>query len=303
MVFIATLEPSLKVLVQVFMKAFFLVVCSIGVWLMPSAFAETSDHKSNTNSTSHSTASLQATVLSFTQADYDWLAARIYQNEGNSSAQYLTYWGEGETFPSLGIGHFIWFPENVNPPFKETFPALFEFLANTDPPPDWMKQITPFKAPWRNKREFDQAWSTAPLIALRNWLESTQRQQAKFIVQQFQKRWLRALSDQSKQSQVRLSQRLNVLLGFKKGRFAVIDYVNFKGVGGNSKEHYQGQEWGLMSVLNAMNLTQDMNQQDWLVAFTVAAKSRLHLRTQLAPVHRNEQRWIKGWFKRIEDYL
>lgn len=50
-------------------------------------------------------------------ADYRWIGSRIYQNEALGKAEYLTHWNEGEDFPSLGIGHFIWFPKGIDAPF------------------------------------------------------------------------------------------------------------------------------------------------------------------------------------------
>jgi len=240
------------------------------------------------------------------QADYQWIGAKIYQNECNSQSKNLTFWGEGEAFPSFGIGHFIWFPEGVNPPFNEIFPAMFEFVSKTVKPPAWLLKLDALDAPWQTKKQFEQAWSGSELTQLRTWLEKTQAQQAQFIVAQFRARLESVLKTLPTSEQVFYKTRLAKLVGFKQGRFALIDYVNFKGVGGNPKEQYQGQEWGLLSVLQAMDLTLEVGQKigetDYLNAFINSAKGRLLLRTQLAPVERHEQRWLKGWYKRLEDY-
>ena len=85
-------------------------------------------------------------------ADYDWIGSRIYQNEALGKAEYLVHWNEGEDFPSLGIGHFIWFPEGVDAPFDEQFPALVSYLREQVPGdlqmPDWLQELDPFVAPW-----------------------------------------------------------------------------------------------------------------------------------------------------------
>ena len=240
--------------------------------------------------------------MDFSEADYAWIGARIYQNECNSQAKNLTFWGAGEAFPSLGIGHFIWFPEGINPPYNETFPELFKFLSAKSIPPQWLMQLTSFNAPWKNRHTFEQARSTIQMTALRDWLESTQLYQAQFIVAQFGQRWSLAIKQQPLETQRVLNQRLKALLSFKQGGFAVIDYVNFKGVGGNPKEQYQGEEWGLFSVLNHMPYSETGNQQQRLTAFIDSAKQRLQLRTELAPPKRNEQRWLAGWFKRLDGY-
>ena len=41
----------------------------------------------------------------------------------------VLWWNPGEEFPSLGIGHFIWYPAGVDGPFIESFPRLLAFLS------------------------------------------------------------------------------------------------------------------------------------------------------------------------------
>ena len=67
------------------------------------------------------------------KSDYDWIAAGIYQNEARGQSRYLTFWGEGEEFPSFGIGHFIWFPSGVDAPFDEMFPDMFAYVRQQLP--------------------------------------------------------------------------------------------------------------------------------------------------------------------------
>ncbi len=53
------------------------------------------------------------------------LPKKIWQNEGDGKDQYLTHWNEGETFASLGMGHFIWYPANISyRPYRESFTRL-----------------------------------------------------------------------------------------------------------------------------------------------------------------------------------
>ena len=44
-----------------------------------------------------------------TSHEIKWLGEQIYSNECNANFECLTSWNSGEDFPSLGIGHFIWF--------------------------------------------------------------------------------------------------------------------------------------------------------------------------------------------------
>ena len=240
--------------------------------------------------------------------DYRWIGARIYQNEGNSQAKNLTFWSKNEAFPSLGIGHFIWFPEGVDPPFNQTFPDMLAFVSKTVKPPTWLLERTKKTAPWQTREQFEQAWSGKQLTELRDWLEATQAEQAQFIVQQFSSRLEEVLQTLPVEQQDFYQARISALMRSKQGYFALIDYVNFKGVGGNPKEQYQGQEWGLLSVIESMSLSGEpsaitsFTNRELLEAFITSAKQRLQLRTELAPSERNEQRWLKGWFKRLESY-
>lgn len=249
-------------------------------------------------------------LSALTAVDYRWIGQRIYQNECAGKPEYLTYWGKGETFPSFGIGHFIWHPKltesGADQTFTETFPAMVQFVSKTQRPPDWLADLSiqaEFVAPWPSQKIFDQAWSNKELQQLRNWLLATQYQQAQFIVLAFQNRWLNETQSLTLKQKAVIQLRLNKMMGFKKGLFAVIDYFNFKGIGLNQKEQYQSESWGLASVLSSMNIAEESSQDEYLEQFVMEAKKRLQLRVKLAPPERNEVRWLKGWEVRLDQYL
>ena len=78
--------------------------------------------------------------------ELEWLSNRIYSNECNSNFNCLTYWNAGEEFPSLGIGHFIWFHSEQEPGFEETFPQLIEFMRIRNAPiPKWLTEESNLK--------------------------------------------------------------------------------------------------------------------------------------------------------------
>ena len=56
------------------------------------------------------------------QIDLRGLGNRIWKNECAGSVAGLVSWNDGEAFPSLGIGHFIWYPAGYTGPFDESFP-------------------------------------------------------------------------------------------------------------------------------------------------------------------------------------
>ncbi|MCF6345455.1 MAG: hypothetical protein L3J00_03175 [Thiomicrorhabdus sp.] len=251
-------------------------------------------------------------LSALTEEDYAWIGAKIYQNEAASSPKYLTHWGKGENFPSFGIAHFIWFPNIPPPPYQETFPAMFEFVSKKIPPPLWLQRLwkesigspnQAFNAPWHTKAQFDAAQTSRNMQALRQWLLDTQAHQAHFIVKGFQQRWGEETASLSVERLKRLNQRLNKMAAFKQGLFSIVDYFNFKGLGNNSKEKYQGRSWGLISVLEGMpQVAFEGDDRQILKAFIASAKRSLQQRTELAPKARNESRWLKGWFKRLDGY-
>jgi len=239
--------------------------------------------------------------------DYEWIGSRIYANEALGKREYLTHWNRGEDFPSLGIGHFIWFPEGVDAPFDEQFPAMYEYVSRAVPanlpPPDWLRYLDPFAAPWHNKQAFDEAWPSPEMTELRNWLDATQSYQARFIVAAFEQRW-RELELPPVQK-ARLTGLLQKLFATPEGLFAVIDYYNFKGLGNNPRERYAGEGWGLVQVLQAMDgVATDAGEcADWVGQFRDAAAGRLSLRVELSPPERDEARWLEGWLRRLDGYL
>ncbi len=240
-------------------------------------------------------------------ADYNWIGSRIYQNEALGKTEYLTRWNEGEDFPSLGIGHFIWFPEGVDAPFDEQFPALVSYLLERVPEnlqmPAWLSELDPFVAPWHSKQDFDAAWSSEQMTALRQWLHETRPYQVRFIVAAFEQRWRDLDLPAGKKQQ--MTGLLQALFETPEGLFSVIDYYNFKGLGTNPRESYQGQGWGLVQVLDALaELREDVDEcADIVEQFRDAAAGRLRLRVELSPPGSNEARWLAGWLKRLDGYL
>jgi len=263
-------------------------------------------HGINVEQQEETTAVITLALPELSDADYDWIGSRIYQNEALGKTQYLTHWNQGEDFPSMGIGHFIWFPEGVDAPFDEQFPALVSFLREqlpeNSPMPPWLQDLDPFVAPWNSKEQFDEAWSSFEMSTLRLWLDATKLYQARFIVSAFEQRW-RSL-ELPPEHKHKLTGLLQSLFETPEGLFAVIDYYNFKGLGNNPREAYQGEGWGLVQVLDELaGLRTDVTECDDIVEqFRDAAADRLRLRVELSPPERNESRWLAGWQKRLDEY-
>ena len=112
------------------------------------------------------------------QIDLAGLGKRIWQNECAGSVTGLVSWNAGEAFPSLGIGHFIWYPSGVTGPFDESFPKFVAFArARGVAVPAFFNGA----APWPNKAAF-AADRSGKADAMRRWLASHVAVQTDFII-------------------------------------------------------------------------------------------------------------------------
>ncbi len=216
---------------------------------------------------------------------YEQVADKIWKNECNQSIAGLTTWKKGEDFASLGIGHFIWYPENKIDRYEETFPSLVLFLEKEGAlAPAWTKG----RCPWTSRDQFYAEINSPKMEELRDYLIATKGAQVKYIVERLD----RTAKDFPKE----VLPKYEALKKDDKGLFALIDYLNFKGSGLSGTERYQGEGWGLIQVLKDMNGIS-------IEAFIESAKHRLILRVKNAPPERKEQQWLKGWINRVERYL
>lgn len=231
-------------------------------------------------------------------ADKSLIARKIWQNESGGSIAGLTTWNAGEQFPSLGIGHFIWYPANYNGPFVESFPQLINFALRSGlTPPAAARQR---HSPWTSKAQFDADKSGATMTGLRNWLAANTSIQADFIVAKSRAALPKILASVPAADRARVRANYDKVASTPGGVYALIDYVNFKGEGTNPKEAYKGQGWGLAWVLREMrNVPAGAAAR---VEFAAAAKRSLDRRIANSPPARGESRWRAGWHNRCDTY-
>jgi hypothetical protein len=226
----------------------------------------------------------------------------IYINECGGKAENLIAWNEGEEFPSLGIGHFIWYPSGKEGPFQETFPMLLEFYKfNNIEPPSWIANLPNKDSPWNSRQEFINDLNSKRMIELRQFLIDTIPLQTSFLVNRFQISLDNLLEYSPKELHVHIKTQFFRVANSPMGMYPLIDYVNFKGEGTNPSERYMGEGWGLLQVLEEMNGTETGIPA--VKEFVEAADKVLERRVENSPPERNEKRWLPGWKNRLSTYM
>ena len=232
-------------------------------------------------------------IRALSQQEITEVGQKIWSNECEGRIDQLVYWKEGEQWPSVGIGHFIWPPENYKGAFKEGgFHQLLSFFAkNGIKIPSWVGRYSP----WKNEKAFRK--DTHRRQELQELMLATIPLQAEFIVHKLSKALPSLTSELKPEEQARFTSNVNELLNTPSGTFALIDYLNFKGSGIAEHEHYQGHRWGLLQVILEMR-----GHGEPVDRFIDSAKMLLRRRVAHADKSRNEGRWIPGWFARLERY-
>ncbi|MAL97665.1 MAG: hypothetical protein CL583_04350 [Alteromonadaceae bacterium] len=238
--------------------------------------------------------------LSLSESQLQWVGQMVFQNECAGREACLVHWNAGEAFPSLGIGHFIWYPAGVDGPFVESFPRLISFMREQSlSPPEWLLALQPLDAPWPDRQAFLQQENSSRVQSLREFLAGTKGAQAAFMFDRARTSLASVLEAAPAGQREQIRDSLVALASTAGGTYALIDYVNFKGEGLAERERYNGQGWGLLQVLEHMPQS---DAADPLERFREAAGAVLTRRAEHAPKPIEKQQWLAGWLKRIATY-
>jgi len=251
-------------------------------------------------------ATLFSNDIKLTQDQANFIAKKVWQNEGAGKDKYLIWWNKGEDFASLGIGHFIWFPKDHTERFREVFPLVVALMQQKGVEmPSWLNIDTDF--PWQTKEAFLRAKKakTEQYMELFHFLKRTFAYQAEFMAQRLSQalpQMLENIKDSNKKAIIK--RRFYEVMYNKdgsvneRGLYVLLDYTNFKGEGTLKSERYKGQGWGLLQVLWHM----DDNEPNKQKAFAQSASRILSRRIKNSPPARGEERWRKGWNVRLDTY-
>ncbi len=231
-------------------------------------------------------------------AQKETIGRKIWQNECGGRREGLTTWNAGEEFPSLGIGHFIWYPAGVKGPFAESWPSFVRFARQRGLKPPALALEA--HAPWRSRAEFTADFNSPRLSGLREWLAGQVVVQTDFIIARSQAALPKILAAAPAGERARIERNHHKVATTPQGVYALIDYVNFKGEGTLASERYQGRGWGLLQVLGEMREVPAGAAA--ASEFSAAAKRVLSRRIALSPPARGEKRWEQGWHNRCSTY-
>lgn len=230
-------------------------------------------------------------------ADLQNIGKRIWQNECGGTVAGLTSWNSGENFASLGIGHFIWYPEGVEGPFEESFPKLIQWYRQRGVKlPGWL--LSTKDCPWPNQAAFARDRDGDRQKDLRKLLASTISEQTLFIIARLDQAAPRLVKAAGRNGAL-VERNIALLRQTAAGNFALIDYVNFKGEGLSPKERYKGEGWGLLQVLLNMRPPDAASAP---AAFAKSSQQVLARRVANSPPERGEKRWLAGWSNRCAAY-
>jgi len=239
-----------------------------------------------------------ATAPSLSASQKSAIGRKIWQNECAGSVSGLTTWNAGEEFPSLGIGHFIWYPAGFKGRFEESWPqfAAFAKQRGANPPAIALER----HSPWSSRAEFRRDFNSPRMAVLRNWLAANVGVQTDFIIARSRAALPKILAAAPASEKARIAANYRKVATTPQGTYALIDYVNFKGDGTQVSERYNGRGWGLLQVLGEMK---DVPAGAPAAAeFAAAARRVLSRRIRNAPPARGEQRWEQGWHNRCATY-
>jgi hypothetical protein len=230
------------------------------------------------------------------------IGVKVWYNESAGRISGLTTWNAGENFASLGIGHFIWYPYGKAHVYSESFPTLLRYMQNRGVTiPQWLEGNGSPTCPWKNREEFMAAQDSPQMIELRQFLLHTLPIQAQFMINRMEHSLPIMLMSVPPEERPYIQSQFYRIAGTPLGIYALVDYVNFKGVGVTPDENYDDRGWGLLEVLENMKFAPEKMTE--LQAFVWAANQVLTRRVMNSSPYRHDWQWLDGWRNRLQTYL
>lgn len=225
---------------------------------------------------------------------------KIFYNENGGDIKNLVHWNHNENFASMGIGHFTWYPPGRAQRHGNTFPQMLSFLESKGVQlPYWLKKAKTRGAPWQSRAQLQRSKHHPQIKELQQLLYDTRALQAEFILNRAERAIPKLIKAAPNRYKQRVHQNLQALMSTHSGRYALVDYINFKGEGLSMTGGYRGQNWGALQVLIAMHPVRYSRSAS--NEFANAAQYILKRRAENSP-GQQDMRWMAGWTKRVNTY-
>lgn len=230
------------------------------------------------------------------------IGVKIWYNESAGTVSGLTSWSAGENFASMGIGHFIWYPYGVSHTYSESFPDLLRYMQEHGITiPHWLQgNWTPY-CPWSSRDQFAMAQNSPQMIELREFLLHTIPVQTEFMIDRMENALPEMLSSVPPEEKPYIESQFYRIAATPLGVYALVDYVNFKGIGVTPSDTYDPTGWGLLEVFETMKYAPpDLTP---LQAFVWSANEVLTRRVVMESPKSLGWVWLPGWRNRLKTYL
>jgi hypothetical protein len=229
------------------------------------------------------------------------IGQKIYLNECGGKPEHLITWNRGEDFISLGIGHFIWYPQGRQGPYSESFLTFLKFAAHQKAGlPDMLTGEPAPGCPWPDRETYLKARDSEEARELRAFLMATIPLQTRFLLIRLERALPRLLKAAPRDSRAGIEKKFYQVARTARGRYALVDYVNFKGEGISPSERINGVGWGLLQVFEDMDSLKSLVDPE--KEFSAAAERVLSRRANADPRPIVKNKWLPGWTLRVRTY-
>lgn len=224
----------------------------------------------------------------------------IWNNEADKRVDLLAFWGSYSSFPEIGIGHYIWYPQDQTGPYTQQFPPLCAYMQERGVElPCWVQEaLMAGGAPWQSRDEFLQ--DKERVDELRQFLASTVELQTEFMIKRLEDEWFLILEAAPEEKKEHVHTQFKLMRSTLLGTYSLVDYLNFKGSGLNPREERKGHRWGLLQVL--MDMPDDLTQENVTKAFAICAAGRLLRYISNSGPEYTSVKFLAGWVKRVSTY-
>ncbi len=241
---------------------------------------------------------IDATPVQLTPREIEKVGLQIFKNEARAKRELLVHWSVYEDFPSLGIGHNIWFPQGKRK-YVDQFPVLCAYLQKHGVTLSlWLQQaLIAGGAPWSSRQEFLQDRERTE--ELRDLLASTINVQTVFMIERLDKQLPIIIAAAPEHDRGKVKRCIELMRSSLLGNYALIDYLNFKGAGLGPRNTYV-KSGGLLQVLS--NVPDNVDKDTVLQAFTLSAGKILLQRIHSSITGIDRLKYSIAWLKRVSTY-